>query len=101
MAQGNESIVPRSVGGGSGLSLSCGVGGRPAQILRCCGCAFFFLLFSGPHSLAYGSSQARGPIGAKATPSTPQQHWIPEMSAIYITAHRNCHRSDNAGSGKD
>ena len=41
-------------------------------------------------SMAYGDSQARGPIGATAASLIPQsqQHQIRAVSATYTTAHR-------------
>ena len=46
---------------------------------------FFFLFRASPTE--YGSSQARGPIGATACQPMPQPYQIPAASATYITAH--------------
>ena len=48
---------------------------------------FFSLFFSRPAPMAFGSSQARGQIGAVATGPCP--HHIPALSATYTTAHGN------------
>ena len=51
---------------------------------------FVFLPFLGPFPVAYGGSQARGPIGAVAWPTPePQQCGIRATSATYTTAHGN------------
>ena len=49
---------------------------------------FYFLLFRAT-PLAYGGSQARGPIRATAAGSQYSQHQIQAWSATYTTAHWN------------
>ena len=49
---------------------------------------FAFLSFFRAAPVAYGSPQARGRIGAVATPQ-PQQHGIQASSVTYTTAHCN------------
>ena len=50
---------------------------------------FFFLSIASP--VAYGTSQARGPIRATAAslPPQPQQHWIQAMSMTYAAVCAN------------
>ena len=52
---------------------------------------FFFFVFSRATLVAYGDSQARGPVGAVATGPTPepQQRRIQAASATHTTAHGN------------
>ena len=49
----------------------------------------FFFFFSRAEPMAYGGSQARGPVRAEAGWPMPQQRRIQATSATYTTAHGN------------
>ena len=62
---------------------------------------FFFGLFRAAPA-AYGSSNAKGPIGAVATGlAQPQQWGVQAMSASYTTAHGNAGSLTHWGQGSN